>query len=146
MNLRIGLVLLGLVPLSAMAALGDDVNSVQGDRLHMKVQTYSTQTAAAYTAHEMTDAQGVSIREFVAPGGKVFAVSWSGAAKPDLQQLLGSYFPQFVGSSAGRRGHGVLTIHDPGLVVVAGGRMRAFFGKAWVPALVPANVDVNSLP
>src|SRR5271165_3859423 len=85
--------LLGLVS-PTWAALGDNSASVQADAVQMNGTQHSV-SGARYTIQEIRTANGQTVREFVSPGGSVFAVAWEGPTTPDLQQLLGSYFAQF---------------------------------------------------
>jgi hypothetical protein len=86
------------------------------------------------------------VREFVNGTGTVFAVSWRGPFKPDLQALLGRYFatytdaPRSAGSNRSR-----LAIDQSNLVVRAGGHQRAFAGLAYVPQLMPVGVRAADL-
>lgn len=149
--LALGAVLLaGEAMAPAKAALGETVASVQGDRVSMKGQL-RTRSEPGYSVQEITGASGVIVREYVAPSGVVFAVSWSGPAMPNLQQTLGAYFSQYVTAAKAQRakgqrvGHHHLEIHQPSLVVHAGGHMRQYFGLAYVPALVPQNISISDL-
>jgi Protein of unknown function (DUF2844) len=134
--------------LPASAALGGTLASVQADQARMKgtLQTTSTQ---AYTMHEIKATSGVVVREYVSSAGTVFAVGWQGPRAPDLQQVLGSYFPQYEQAVAqahmNRVGRHPLLIQTPGLVVEMGGYMRAFTGKAYVPQMLPQGVRAESL-
>lgn len=144
-----GLILLiAALPLSAWAALGGDLTSIQADQAHMKGSLRTT-PSAAYTVHEIKTSTGTAVREYVSPSGKVFGVAWQGAFVPDLQQLLGEYFDQYsqsakeqVASHVGRR---PLNIQQPGLVVQSGGHMRAYFGRAYVPQMLPSGVSVDAI-
>jgi len=149
--LALGAVLLAgeaLVP--AKAGLGDQVASVQADRVSMKGQL-RTRSEPGYSVQEITAANGALVREYVAPSGVVFAVSWSGRTMPNLQQTLGTYFAQYVTAAKTQRasgrhsGHHHLEIHAPSLVVHAGGHMRQYFGLAYVPSLVPQNLSISDL-
>ena len=44
---------------------------------------------------ETTDAHGIVVREYVDAAGTVYAVSWRGPAMPNVEALLGAYFPRF---------------------------------------------------
>src|SRR5438874_1346274 len=90
-----------LLSASCFAALGGDINSVVADQAQMKAQRRVTQTAA-YSIHEMQSQAG-TVREFVSPGGKVFGVAWQGQTLPNFQQVLGSYYDQFIKSAPRRR-------------------------------------------
>lgn len=124
----------------ANAALGDTVNSVQSDAQRMKASV-RVQQAANYTVHELLGEGGTTVREYVSPQGKVFAVSWQGPVRPDLQQLLGPYYQQAVQAvqqdKAQRVGRRPISIQQPNLVVQMGGHQRAFSGRAYLPDMVP---------
>ena len=132
-------------PAIACAALGDDATSVDADGAHMRGAIRIT-TGARYAVHEIAAASGVVVREYVAPNGKVFALTWSGPWPPDLRQLLGSYFERFSRAAAApRTGHPPLMVHDEDLVVQFGGRLRAFVGTAYLANLMPAGVGTGEL-
>jgi hypothetical protein len=133
------------IALSALAApafggLGGDAASVESDLVRMRGALRVT-AGAGFTVHELTFASGVLVREYLSPDSRVFAVSWRGPGIPDLRQMLGSYYDQFAqaASSARRGDRHHLTIEQPGLVVQSSGHMRAFFGRAWAPGLLPRN-------
>jgi Protein of unknown function (DUF2844) len=129
----------------ALAALGADVTSVQADLAHMKGAVRVTESAG-FSVHEISTTYGTRVREFSGGDGKVFAVAWDGPVNPDLRQVLGSYYQQFVTAAAAVHGnHRHLAIEQPGLVVQNNGRMRAFSGRAWVPAMLPQNFSVDQI-
>jgi hypothetical protein len=130
-----GIAFLALVlPFPAPASLGGDITTVQADQMRM---------------HEIQAPNGVAVREFVSPAGKVFGVAWQGTTHPDLRQVLGTYFDQFrqaVQTERSRHpGHGPLSIQTPGLVVQLGGHMRAFAGRAYVPQMMPTGVRAEEI-
>ncbi|MGH8260063.1 MAG: DUF2844 domain-containing protein, partial [Steroidobacteraceae bacterium] len=123
----IGVGLLGGSSLPALAALGGDVSSVAADRVQMRAQLRGVTSGAGFTVHEIAAPSGTLVREYVAPSGTVFAVTWRGPSKPDLRDLFGSYFQQFVSASSMVR-HGAATrrhfaVREPDLVVQSNGRM-----------------------
>lgn len=127
------------------AALGDTVASVTSDSQQLKASVHVS-TRTAYTVHELQTPTGTVIREFVAPSGVVFAVSWQGPFKPNMPLLLGRYFDSYANaqrSPNSTRSRAV--IEQPDLVVHAGGHMRSFAGIAYVPQLLPANVVEGDL-
>lgn len=129
------------------AALGGDVASVQSDQARMQGKV-RIKKAGDYTVHEIQTPAGLIIREYVTAAGKVFGVTWRGPLLPDLRQVLGTYFDQYrqARQDAGvHPGHRRLAIRQPGLVVVSGGHMRAFFGKAYVPGMLPQGVRAQDL-
>jgi hypothetical protein len=137
--------LLLAVSLPAFATLGGDLASVQADQAHLKGSLRIT-PAANYTVHEIQPVPGTLIREYVSPAGKVFAVAWKSPGHPDMRQLLGTYFEQFQRAAQGKRArHAPLLVHEPGLVVELGGHPRRFFGRAYVPEMVPEGVPVEKI-
>lgn len=93
------------------------------------------------TVHELKTA-GATVREFVSPAGMVFGVAWQGAAMPDLRQLLGPHFDQYLAAVAARRTRRApVRIELPGLVVHSSGHMRAFAGQAYLPQNLPPGVS-----
>jgi hypothetical protein len=150
MNSRIlrGLFALLLLPIPALASLGGDVTTVEADLAKMQGSLRTTSNNS-YTLHEIQTSTGVAVKEYVATSGKVFAVTWQGPIHPDLRQLLGTYFDAFTQAEqaqrAQRRGRGPVQIQEPGLVVQVAGHMRAFFGKAYVPQMLPAGIRAEDI-
>jgi hypothetical protein len=130
----------------AFAALGGDTSSIDADRVSLKGALTSFSTVKGYAVHEITTAAGVHVREYLSDG-KVFAVSWQGPFIPDLQRMLGAYYARYAqAASAPHAGsHRHLRIEQPGLVVESNGRMRAFYGRAWDPALLPQSFTVADI-
>ncbi|MFZ0007625.1 MAG: DUF2844 domain-containing protein [Steroidobacteraceae bacterium] len=130
----------------AFATLGGGVASVEADRVKLQGRVQVT-TVAGVTVHEITTAAGTRVREYLTPDGAVFGFTWHGPFIPDLRQLLGSYYQQYAhgvqeAHPVGRR-H--LSVQLPSLVVQSNGRMRAFSGRAWDPALLPQNFSLTNL-
>jgi len=133
-----------IISLPAFAELGGDEASVETDQVHMEGMRRIAR-APAYSVHEIQAPTGSVVREYVSPAGKVFAVAWEGPVLPDLQQVLGPYFDRLAHARNNRNGRGPLVIHEPGLVVHSGGHMRAFVGRAYLPDMLPAGVEVESI-
>ena len=139
------LMLTGVPGASAWAALGGDATSVEVDRARLKGELRIT-SAAAYSVHEITASSGLTMREYVAPGGKVFAVSWRGPAMPDLRQVLGSYYAPFQqAASVPHYNHHHLAVQTPEVIVQSGAHLRMFIGRAWAPALLPPNFSTDEI-
>ena len=129
----------------AHAALGSSEASVFADQAQTSA-TLRTVSGANYTMHELQAPSGTVVREYVAPTGTVFAVAWQGPSMPDLRQLLGAHFDEYVAAVAARRTvRGPVSIQLPGLIVQSGGRMRAFAGKAYVPDSLPQGVSADDV-
>ncbi|MFM0156782.1 DUF2844 domain-containing protein [Paraburkholderia sediminicola] len=144
---KIVLAVSALSPLASYAALGGAPGTGSAPQTLLRSATpNSSSAAAAYTLRESRDADGVAIREYVLPTNVVFAVTWQGPVRPDMSVLLGSYLPNFASASQTHaRGTGPLIEHNSGFHVESAGRPGYFFGKAYLPRLVPANVRVDEL-
>ncbi|CAB3713901.1 DUF2844 domain-containing protein [Paraburkholderia rhynchosiae] len=106
----------------------------------------SASASASYTVRETTLGNGTVVREYLAADGTVFGIAWRGPQMPDLNELLGSYFPQYVAgvkaARAARGGaRGPVTVDQSSLVVQSGGHMGAFNGRAWLPPALPAGIS-----
>jgi len=130
----------------AFAGLGGDAASVDADIAKMKGQARAT-PVAGYTMSEITLPSGTVVHEFVSAGGKVFAVSWTGMAVPDLSQTLGTYFAEYKAAAKAtpHAGHHNLTVQQPDLVVRTGGHMRNWYGQAYVLSLLPPNFSLDDI-
>jgi hypothetical protein len=145
MRASVGVLLtLILATAPAWAALGEYESSVSLDQQALRSED-RVQTFQAYKVHELTSANGTIVREYVSPEGKVFGIAWKGHFAPDMRQLLGpSYaeFQQALQSRAPRRGAPLIVRTDE-LVFVSAGHMRAYYGHAYVPSLVPSNISAE---
>ena len=132
----------------ARASLGHAADSVEFDRAHMAARMTSTQ-AATHTVQVLSLPHGGGVvREFMSPGGVVFAVAWRGPGRPDLRQLLGEHFDTLQAESvirAGRRLSVPLAVSRSDFVVHSGGHPGAFWGVAYLPQQLPAGVSVQDL-
>jgi hypothetical protein len=130
----------------ASATLGGDAASVQADQAQMKAALKATTATPRFTVVESELPSGTLVRQYVSPGGLVFAVAWEGPSLPDLRQLLGTFFVQYVEAAKRPDGAaGTRVIQLPGLVVFSGGRMRAFLGRAYMPGSIPAGVSIDEI-
>jgi hypothetical protein len=151
MNMRfvkIALTLAALCPLASYATLGSApaANTHAATAARSLLQSTAATATASYTVREAVGSDGVTIREYVLPTNVVFAVTWQGPVRPDMSALLGSYFPNFVNAGEGRpRGTGPLVRHDGDFHIESAGHAGYFFGKAYLPRLVPANAQVKDL-
>lgn len=87
------------------------------------------------------------VREYSDSRGVVFAVSWSGPVLPDLRTLLGIHFSTMRDAAAARpkAGNSQLALRRPDVVIVSGGHMRAFTGRAWIPTALPAGFSTDGI-
>lgn len=139
------LVLAGSTP--ALAALGRAPQTPE--QVPQTVLRQAVPAVSLYALHQTALATGTVVREFVTPAGLVFALSWTGPVLPDLAVFFGDYHAAFQEAArqrraAGMRG-GALVLQQTSLVLVSRGRMGNFDGYAYVPALVPAGVVIDTL-
>jgi len=144
--LMVGIGLLGL-SCTALAALGGDLTSVDADRAHLKATSLEVKPSEAYQVHPIQAPGGTIISEYVSSTGRVFAVSWHGPFIPEMQQILGSYFQQYSAALGAKRPYGrrPLNIQVPGLVVQTGGHMGAYFGRAYLPEMLPSSLKADEI-
>jgi hypothetical protein len=123
---------------SAWAALGQSSASIEGDR-RVVGGTLQTSSADGYSVAQIDNVDGVRVREYVSAEGRVFGISWQGPTIPDLRSLLGEHFDasQAALKSRPRRRRATTSIHTAEIVVEMSGHMRAFHGRAYIPALLP---------
>ncbi len=135
----------GIVP--SWASLGQRVDSISTDRVRMSARMVSS-TKATHTVSSLTLANGAVVKEFANKAGVVFAVSWRGPGRPDLQQLLGDGFDAVQADNIGRGGrrmHAPLAVNRSDLIVHTGGRPGAFWGLAYLPQSVPSGFSATDL-
>jgi hypothetical protein len=132
---------------------GTSASSTQSVMRSASSAASSTSTSSAsssYTVRETTFGSGTIVREYLATDGTVFGIAWRGPQMPDLSDLLGSYFSQYVdGVKAVRaaRGNarGPVAVEQSGLVVRSGGHMGGFSGQAWLPSALPSGVSGSDI-
>lgn len=92
---------------------------------------------------------GTSIREYADLTGRVFAVDWSGPLLPDLSSVLGAYFGVLQEDVAQARSEGryraPVNVNRSDVVIRSNGRMRNFFGHAYIPSMVPVGVNIQDV-
>jgi len=124
----------------AWAVLGQSRDSIRSDAQSLK-GTLTTTEMSGYSVHQIQRNDGIVLKEFVSPEGKVFGISWRGPSMPNLSQLLGSYFPAFHEANQSTNRRGPLSIHAGPLVVENGGHPRAFRVRAYVANLLPRGIS-----
>jgi hypothetical protein len=145
MRITLGvLVMLFLGTVPAWAALGEYESSVSLDQQAMRGEV-RTEVRQGYKLQQIISPNGTIVREYISPQGIVFGIAWKGHFAPDMQQLLGSSYvelQQALQSRTPRRGAPLIVRTDK-LVFVSGGHMRAYYGHAYVPNLVPNNLSAE---
>jgi hypothetical protein len=140
-NLTLACLLIQGLPQPARAALGGNADSVETDRVSMKGLTRPA-PAGTLNKQVLQLPSGTIVTEYLNAGGAVYAVQWQGPALPNLRQVLGNYFSNY--QTAARTPvvrHRVVRMDSPDVVIESTGKMRAFVGRAWVPALLPSGVS-----
>jgi hypothetical protein len=132
----------------AFAKLGEAWDSIQADQSCMQAEL-QVREFGAYSVYEMQMPIGTVVREYVSLEGRVFAVSWRGPFIPDLRLILGTYFQHYSRSTKAHRkssvGRQPLHIQEAGLVVETAGHMRAYWGRAFDPGLLPRGVGIDAI-
>ena len=126
----------------AHAALGGNAGSVLED-VDLLHGTSESSFSGGFEVIEITTDNGLRVREYLAPAGTLFGIAWNGPVMPDLRQLLGSRFTQYTAAlraqdHPGR--HRVVALSVPGLVVQSAGHLRAYSGRAYLPAAMPDGI------
>ena len=135
-----------LDPPAAHAALGATREDLLRDAAALQTTRVTITSREGYDVHEMISADGTTVRAYVEPGGRVFAVTWSGRVQPDLRVVLGPYYARFLEAArAPHLGHHVLSLNAPDLVLSVVKLPRGFAGRAHLPSLVPAGTAVDTL-
>src|SRR5215813_12694053 len=83
-----------LWPCMARATLGEPESSIAAEPQLGRVSIKATDLGA-YRVHESQLSSGTVVREYAAPNGNVFAVTWRGPFVPNLKHLLGRYFEEY---------------------------------------------------
>jgi hypothetical protein len=131
----------------AWATLGGAADSVATDRKALSAVRSATTVQPGYTVQEITS-DATKVREYVSPGGVVFAIAWNGLTHPDLTTLLGSYvaeYKQALENTPRQMGVRRSEVRGSRVVVEKWGHMRNLQGRAYVPALVPSGVSLDEI-
>jgi len=146
-NKAIALLLVLTLALPAWATLGQPEASVTSDQLHMKSEE-RVQTVQNYRVHELTTAEGTTVREYISSQASVFGITWHGRSAPDMNQLLGTYTNNLQTATPAqtkiqrRRG---ITVKTGDFVYSNFCHLHRCAGSAYLPKLVPPNVSVEAI-
>jgi hypothetical protein len=143
--------LLATASLACHASLGHaptsfpDTASTHAVRAHALAA--GSAAAANYNVNTTTLTSGTTVREYVGSDGTVFAVSWNGPFIPDLRTLLGEQFKTLTSEAARhpKAGHSQLHIDRSDVAIESTGHMRAFAGRAWIKAKLPAGFNAQDI-
>ncbi|PVX71993.1 DUF2844 domain-containing protein [Paraburkholderia unamae] len=135
---------LSLAAAPAHAALGDAPTVPPGASSHPLA-------GGAARVVSYVDDGGATVNEYVASAsGTVFAYTWQGPTQPNLEALLGRYAADWRSAAAAQHAAGRDDLHGARVVgaqvvVETGGHMRAYAGRAWLPAALPEGVAEGDL-
>jgi hypothetical protein len=110
-----------------------------------------TESTASWSTRETTSDDGLVQREYLTADGTVFAVAWRGPRRPELSVLLGTRYARQMSENAraqrqlGRGSHATTSQMDETFAVHASSHQRLSAGVAWLPRMLPAGVDPDSL-
>ncbi|HXN07091.1 MAG TPA: DUF2844 domain-containing protein [Nitrospiria bacterium] len=133
---------------SALAVLGEGKKSVEldhqtlhGDRMSIPRAGYSIETIQS---------AGLTIKEYLAPNGTIFAVTWEGNRFPDLVTLFGAYYNEYQQASDIYRKqtkilHGAFHLTSSRLVVQTAGRSPHLRGRAYLPSYLPPGLPLKDI-
>ncbi|MEJ5895453.1 DUF2844 domain-containing protein [Aquabacterium sp. G14] len=132
---------LGRAPQAVASAVAEGAPAARQLRTASPTSPYTVSTAVA--------PNGTVVQEFVNGEQRVFAVVWRGPVLPNLSRYFGEHYSAFQQAvqqkrAAGQRGGAVMT-QQPDLVMLSRGRMGRFEGHAYIPSLVPAGLDIQTL-
>ncbi|AJX31187.1 DUF2844 domain-containing protein [Burkholderia oklahomensis] len=136
-----------LAPAAAQSQLG---STAPNSSARTFAQTSPPLFSGAVTMRSHVDAGGTTIREYATRTGLVFAYTWDGPTSPNLRQLLGERFATYQSHAVSTDARARTGLHagrvaQSDFVVEAGGRMRAYVGRAWLPGAVPSGVSIDDL-
>lgn len=142
----VGMALLG--PCLSFAGLGAYEESIENDRMKMRAFR-AVSVTSQYAMHEIKSPDGSRVRQYVAPNGRVFAVTWNTQYKPDMNSLLGVSFDSYdaAAKEAGKRG-GIqrnLRHETQDVYVQASSHLHIFSGFAYLKSLTPQGFNQNTL-
>jgi hypothetical protein len=89
---------------------------------------------------------GTQIKEYTNADNVVVAVTWQGPSLPNLKELLGVHFDTFVNRPTPiATNHRSAELRTDDLVVQSHGQMRNFAGRAYLPKLLPAGLNLDQI-
>jgi hypothetical protein len=150
-----GLLLMG-APSIARATLGEPAASVAADAAQMNaarllpgLPAQNTPTSGNFTVERLTTPEGTVVSEYIGQSGVVFAVTWRGPTPPDVATLLGTYFKQYSDAAntgaPSPLGLHASSVHASDVTVETAGNMALMWGRAYLPAALPAGVNLSEI-
>lgn len=129
------------------ATLGESEDSVDADGTAIESTESSTAVHNGYRVRELRSA-AVTLREYIAPNGIIFAIAWNGQIHPDLTPLLGSYAGEYrtaLRQNPREHGRRRMRVQTNRIMIEKWGHMRNLQGRAYIPALIPPGVKIDEI-
>ena len=134
-----------LIANHASAHLGGDEASIMTDAQALGAMAVRV-PGVGFNRFDIKLARG-AVHEYSTPSGQVFAITFSGGARPALGPLLGDYLDAFTAGLAHQSGnHRSAGVDTSTLKATLSGPPNAVSGRIWLPTQVPAQVSIESLP
>lgn len=125
------------------AALGGNLASITSDQQAWQA-THSTSSLPGTSLRTLTLSNGLTVRQYLDTStDTVFAVAWEGPVLPDFQRLLATQFGAYQDAVRAQKRGVHLKTND--LVIDSGGMMRAFSGRAYLPARLPTTLNASEI-
>lgn len=135
-------ILIFALPSQSLATLGEPESDLSNESA-----VYASAKLTNYNCHTLNKHK-LQLKQF-ATKGIVFAVTWSGRTHPDLPAVLGRHFSEYQAAyreaKRTRRGHSPIEIELGGIHVEQGGTPRALYGRVWLTALLPSQVNTDEI-
>ena len=129
----------------AHAQLGSTLSMASG-HAHGAVLHRSQTGQIAF--HEIVDAHGTIVRQYVNSSGEVYAVTWRGPTMPDIEALLGAHFERYRAGALSSQAYSGLhssRVKEDDLIVESSVRLREFNGRAWLARALPPGVAQSDI-
>ena len=131
-----------LLPCVSHAELGGNAASILSEQKEFSSQLSNSQQSGV-TVYTQTLPSGIVIQEYLSGNGTIFAVTWTGAALPNLQTLLGNYFQDYL--TAIKESRRSVYLSNENVIIQSSGMMGAFQGFAFLPKQAPTGFTPNNL-
>jgi hypothetical protein len=139
-------------PAASVAADAAQMNAAEGAntaRLLPGLPAQNTPTSGNFTVERLTTPEGTVVSEYIGQSGVVFAVTWRGPTPPDVATLLGTYFKQYSHAAntgaPSPLGLHASSVHASDVTVETAGNMALMWGRAYLPAALPAGVNLSEI-
>ncbi|MHB1286583.1 MAG: DUF2844 domain-containing protein [Leptospirales bacterium] len=141
-----------LGPAIARATLGEVEATVSRDREGSAGTHTLLQAQGGVRIHTITSSSR-TYREYVTPGGTVFAVTWQGMHPPHLKTVLGAYAAEYREAIVRARTQTnypairsrFLRVTTAHLLIDGGGQPRTLSGRVILPAQIPPGFPVDQI-